>query len=174
MPILVGSFLILSVALVVVLIIIVVILGGTGLMTPPAEGQRPPAALLALLILLTAVCYAIFQLTVPVAAAESGGPIRLMTRSWELGRGEYLRLLGFVAVVLAGLLTVLLAGQFVLGSMIALSLGPPNPGSLSALVLSLVVALIQSVFTVVFAVMLARIYVQLSGHGSGSVPKSGI
>jgi hypothetical protein len=172
MPVLVGSFLILIVALMVVLIVITIVLGAAGLMALPGRGQEPPTSLIAFVLLLTAACYAIFQLTVPVAAAEDGGSIRLMTRSWELARGEYWRLLAFVVLVLIGLLTVLLAGQFALGSMVTLALGSPHPGSLSALVISLVVALIQSVFTVIFAVMLSRIYVQLSGR-KGSVPSTG-
>ena len=126
--------------------------------------------------IMTALCYAIFQLTIPVAAAEGGGSIHLMTRSWHLARGHYWRLLVFVLAVFVGLLVVLLAGQFGLGSMIAVALGPPDALSLSALVISLVVAVIQAAFTVLFAVMLARIYVQLAGSANAQpgVPRSGI
>ena len=174
MPVLVGSFAILVIALVILLIVIGMILGAVGLMAPPSAGQPPPLRIVAILVLLTAAAYAVFQLTVPAAAVEDGGSIRLIVRSWELARGQYLQLLAFVALVLTGLLTVFLAGQFVFGSLIALVLGPPETGSLSALVISFVAAVIQSVFTVIFGVMLARIYVQLSGRGSGpGVPKSG-
>ena len=62
------------------------------------------------------------------------------------------------------------------GSPAALLLGPPSPGSLSALVLGLAIGLIQAPFTVVAATMLARIYVQLAGRADpeASVPSSGI
>jgi len=173
MPVVVGSFLMLCVALMVVLIILVLILGAAGLIASPESGAEPPWFVIALIVLLTALCYAIFQLTAPVAAVESGGSVSIMKRSWDLARGEYLRLLAFVLIALFGLIVVVLAGQFVIGSMVAAALGPPMPGSLSALLISLVVALIQSVFTVIFGVMLARIYVQLAASGPVSVPSSG-
>jgi len=173
MPVVVGSFLMLCVALMVVLIILVLILGAARLIASHESGAEPPWFVIALIVLLTALCYAIFQLTAPVAAVESGGSVSIMKRSWDLARGEYLRLLAFVLIALFGLIVVVLAGQFVIGSMVAAALGPPMPGSLSALLISLVVALIQSVFTVIFGVMLARIYVQLAASGPVSVPSSG-
>jgi hypothetical protein len=141
-----------------------------------APGHEPRASVLILIFLFAAFTYAIFQLTVPLAAAESGGPIRLLIRSWLLARGNYLRLLAFVLLVLIGLLFVALAGQFGLGSMVAVAFGPPKPGTVSALIISLIVAVIQALFTVIFAVMLARIYLQLAGTDEAqvSVPRSGI
>ena len=173
---LLGSILILIVGMFIVLIPAVLLLGAAGLVTEPSAGQQAPPGLLALIMLVAAFAYAIFQLTVPVAAAESGGSLRLVVRSWQLGRGAYWRLLGFVVLLFVALLVVIVAGQFGLGSIIAVALGPPDPLSLSALAISLVVALLQAVLTVVFAVMLARIYVQLSAAGAAeaSVPRSGI
>lgn len=176
MPALLGTFVILTVALFVVLVLIALVLGTAGMAISAAEGNTPQASVLILIMLFAACTYAIFQLTIPLAAAESGGSIRLLVRSWALSRGNYLRLLAFVLLVVVGLIFVMLAGQFGLGSMIAVALGPPSTGSLSALIISLVVAVIQAIFTVVFAVMLARIYLQLAGGdpAQASVPKSGI
>jgi len=175
MPVLIASFILITLVLFVLLVVFALLLGAVGVISSPTAGQGPPASVLLLIILFAAVTYAIFQLTIPVAAAEHGGPIHLLTRSWTLARGNYLRLLGFVVLVLVGLVFVLMAGQFGLGSMIAATLGPPQAGNVSALMIALVVALIQAAFTVVFAVMLARIYLQLAGTDAAhaSVPKSG-
>jgi hypothetical protein len=73
-------------------------------------------------------------------------------------------------------MVVWLTGQLVAGIFTSLALGPPRSGSLSAVLLALIVATAQGAYTMVSAVMLARIYAQLAG-GSGaqaSVPKSGI
>ena len=173
MPAVVGSFLMLMAALMIVLIFVVLILSAAGLMASPQAGAEPPAFLLAIILILTAVCWAIFILAVPVAAVEHGGSVHILKRSWELSRGVYWRLLAFVALLFSSFIIVILAGQFAIGSAITAAFGRPDPGSLSALLISLVVALIQSVFTVLFGVMLARIYVQLAGRDSVSVPSSG-
>jgi hypothetical protein len=81
-----------------------------------------------------------------------------------LSRGNYLALLAFVVVVFVGIIIVTLAGQFVIGSVLVVALGRPYPGSLSALVLGVMLGIIQATVTVVSAVMLARIYVQLAGR----------
>lgn len=168
-------FCILIVVLVVATMLLAVVLSVAGLANLQ-EGGRPTAALVAALVIITALAFAIFQLVFPLAAAETGNPIRLISRSWQLARGQYLRLLGFVALIFFGLGVVVIASQLGLGSLIVLFLGKPNPGSMSALVLGLIAGLIQAAFTVVTAVMLARIYVQLAGReeAQASVPSSGI
>ena len=175
MPAVLGSFILLVIALFVILIPIVLLLGLGGVIAQPSAGNEAPPGFLLLIILIAGLGYAIFQLTIPVAAAESGGSIHLLTRSWRLSRGAYWRLLLFVILLFVCLIVVLIAGQYGLGSMIAMALGAPDALSLSALLISLVVALIQALFMVIFAVMLARIYVQLAGAGEAqaSVPSSG-
>lgn len=174
-PALVAVFLIFGVAIGIVLVVVGMILVATGLVAPPAAGQEPPAVLLLLLVVIFTLVYAILQLTIPVAAAERGGPIHMLSRSWNLGRGDYPRLLAFALIIIVGLLVVWMTGQFVGGSLIVVALGPPDPLTISALVLSLFLGIIQAAFTAVFAVMLARIYVQLSGKtGSRAIaPSSG-
>ena len=164
------------IGLVLVAVVLMTAMGAAKLITIPAPGQTPPPALIALLVLLTALAFAIFQLMFPVAAVETGNPLRLLSRSWQLARGHYLRLLAFILIVFTGLGVVVLLSQLGVGSMVLLTLGPPNAGSLSALVLGLVAGTIQAGFTVVTAVMLARIYVQLAGRGElqPGVPNSGI
>jgi hypothetical protein len=92
-----------------------------------------------------------------------------------LSRHNYLRLLGFVAIIFVGLTLAVLAVQKGLGSVILIALGKPDPGSLSALALGIVAGIVQAGFTIVTAVMIARIYLQLAGRHEAQVgvPNSG-
>ena len=177
LPALVVAFLALVVVLVILAMLVGAALGAAGLMVPPGAGAAPPAILIVFMVIFLAFAFAIFQLVIPVAAVEPGGPVRLFSRSWQLARGEYLRLLAFVLLVFVGLAVVAIAGQFAVGSVVVALLGRPNPWTLSALSVGVLAGAIQLAFTVVSAVMLARIYVQLAG-GAGaaqaSVPSSGI
>jgi len=159
-------FLVLAGVMIIVAIIAVVVamvLSAAGVGILPAAGKQPPASLLMLLIVLTAAATAIFQLVFPVAAAETGNPVRLFARSWQLARGHYLRLLGFILTVFVTLAIVAAVTQLGVGSVILLLVGRPNPGSLSALLVGLVAGAMQAAFTVTVAVMQARIYVQIAG-----------
>lgn len=175
MPALLGSFIILTIGIFILLIPIVLVLGLVGAISTPSGNNEAPAGLIVLMLTLVALCYAIFQLAIPIAAAETGGSIHLLARSWQLARGAYLRLLAFVTLMFLSLAILVAAGQFAIGSIIVTTLGPPSALSLSALILALVTSLIQAAVTVVFAVMLARIYVQRSAGDAGrvSVPRSG-
>ena len=85
-------------------------------------------------------------------------------------------LLAFIVIIFSCFGLVVIVSQFVVGSVVNLLLGQPDPGSLSALVLGLAIGVIQAPFTVIAAIMLARIYVQLAGRGDlhASAPNSGI
>ena len=166
----------LSVALMIVAVLLLVILGALRLVVIPVPGQTPPPALILMLIVLVALGFAVVQLAFPVAAVETGNPLRIISRSWQLAKGHYGRLLGFIGLIIFSFIVVVIATQLGVGSAVALLLGPPKPGSLSALVLGLAIGLIQAPFTVITATMIARIYTQLVGHGEAqaSVPSSGI
>jgi hypothetical protein len=169
-----AALILLAIGLVLVAILLALILSPLGIVTLPASGQPPTPSLVVLLVVLTALSFAIFQLVFPVAAIETGNPIRLLLRSWQLGRNQYLRLLAFVIVLFAGLAIVALAGRFGVGSAVVLLFGQPRPGSISALTLGLILGIIQAAFTVVSAVMTARIYVLLTGGvAQPGVPNSG-
>ena len=173
---LVGALALLVIALLAVLLVIAFALARAGRVAPPGAGQTPPPSIIVLMLLLVLLSFAVFQLSIPVAAVESGGPIRLFVRSWQLARGEYPRLLAFVVTVFVGIVVVALAGRSIFGSLVILLFGEPNPGTLSALVLGIIGGTIQACFTIASAVMLARIYVQLAGRGGAeaSVPTTGI
>lgn len=164
-----------SVALMIVAVVLLMVLGATRVVTIPAPGQAPPSSLILLLVLLVALGFAIVQLAFPVAAVETGHPLRIISRSWELAKGHYARLLGFIGLIIFSFILLVAATQYGVGSAVQLALGPPKPGTLSALVLGLAVGLVQAPFTVIAATMLARIYTQLSGRGEAqaSVPSSG-
>jgi hypothetical protein len=165
------------VAFVVVLVTVLVAaaIGGAELAAIESSGQ-PPAFLVAILLVLLVLVFAILQLIFPLAAIETGNPLRLVARSWQLARKHYLRLLAFIIIVFVGLGAVVVATQLGAGSLIILLLGRPSPASMSALLLGLVSGVLQAAFTVVTAAMLARIYVQLAARGGTqpSVPSSGI
>lgn len=170
------ALLLLSIVLAILLVLIAVVLAAVGAIPSPTAGAAPSPGLVLLLVVMTLFSAAIFQLVLPIAAAESGGPIRLLSRSWQLARTQYWRLLAFICLIFVGIAAVFLVSQFAIGSTVMLLLGQARPGSLSALVFGLAVAVVQAAFTVVTAVMLARIYVQLAGAGEAQsgVPKSGI
>ena len=162
-------------AVAVVAAVLTMILSAAGIETMSKVGQPSPSLLLTLVFLM-ALAFAVLQLVFPVAATETGNPLRLASRSWQLSRGNYWRLFAFVCIIFIGLGVVIIATQLGIGSVVVLLLGPPHPGSMSALVIGLVAGLIQATFTVVTAVMLARMYLQLAGRteAQASVPNSGI
>ena len=173
LPTLFVGFMIVIAAMTLLFVPIVIILGALGLIADPGAGGSPSRALLLVVLVYFAFVFAIFQLMLPTAAAEDVGPIRLVTRSWQLARANYWRLFAFLIAVIIGLVVVMLAGQLIAGIFSSALLGPAQPGTISAVVISFVLALIQASFTVVSAVMLARIYIQLAGPNQVSVPSSG-
>lgn len=174
---LVPIFLVMAVAIISVAIVTEVVslgLGAAGIALVKAPQQPTPALILVLMVLMMAVL-AVTQLIFPVAAVETGNPVRLVSRSWNLARGNYWRLLGFVVTAVTGTALILMAVQLGFGTIVVLLAGRPDPGSISALLLGLISGLLQAGLTVVIGVTLARIYVQLSSHGAvhPSVPSSG-
>lgn len=170
------AFFILALVLFAILLVAVLLLRLAGVVVQPSVGGAPPPVVVILMLIVAPLSLAICQLFMPIAAAEDAGPIRLFSRSWQLGRGEYLRLLGFFIIVFAGVAVATFAAQFLLGSLLLLTIGQPTAGSVSALLLGVGLGIVQAAFTLVSAVTLARIYVQLSGHGEpqAGVPTTGI
>ncbi|WP_114228278.1 MULTISPECIES: hypothetical protein [Sphingomonas] len=155
----------------VLLLIPLTALMAPALIATSAQQQPSPAAALAFLagLVIGVVILARLQFAVSIAAAEGGNPIRLLVRSWQLTKGRTLRLLGFVLLFLALLLIVTLALSAVLGSLVILALGKPEPMSVAALLLSGLGLLGELLVLVPYSVMLARLYRQAS-HGSATVP----
>jgi len=139
---------------------------------PVSQNQQPsPGAALLFLIGLVVglVIFARLQFAIAVAAAEGGGPLRLLGRSWRLSKGQSLRLIGFLFLFLALLAVVALTLSSVLGSVILLTLGKPDPMTVSALLLGLIGLVGEALVLVPYSVMLARLYAQAAQH-QASVP----
>jgi hypothetical protein len=170
-----AAFVILVLGLMLLMIPIFALAAAAGIWQAPAAGTPPPVSILVFIVIGLALVFAAFQLTVPVAAAESGGPIHLLRRSWKLARGNYARLLAFMGMVIVGLVVVWLASQLVAGVSTTLLFGPPKAGSVSALLSAFIASVFQGAYTTVTAVMLGRMYVQLTGAGEAqaSVPTTG-
>ncbi|HEX9954534.1 MAG TPA: glycerophosphoryl diester phosphodiesterase membrane domain-containing protein [Allosphingosinicella sp.] len=166
-----------SLLLLVAFLILIAVVGAVAGLTPEnafaAGGQPTPKATLALLIgLLAAVLIgARFLLTTPVAAAEGGNPIAILRRSWSLTAGNYGRLLLFLILLAVAGLVFLFAVMTVSGLIVALTLGPPQPGSTAGFVAGLIVAAANALFVLIFTVVMARVYAQLAGtSGAATAP----
>ncbi len=130
------------------------------------SSPRAGGALLLVLLLIVLIS-ARFQLMLPIASAEPGGPIRVLKRSWAITSGHYWKLLGFIALVLLTAIIVLLTAQLLGGLIARLALGEVQPFSLSALLVALIAAAAQTAVTTVLSTLLARIYAQLAAPIAG-------
>jgi hypothetical protein len=78
-----------------------------------------------------------------------------------------------VLYIVAALLVMVAIGTMI-GIIVGIVLGPAEPMSVAALLITLVTQIAVSAVTVVFVVMIARMYLQLAHHGAeASVPSSG-
>ena len=157
---LLGAMLLIAACFMPVILLLIVIVQAS-----PAAG-----ALLALAAAIAGiVLWVRLMLTTPVAAAEAGGPIAIIKRSFELTRGHAAKLIGFVLLVFILGAVILFALVTVGGLLIFFVAGRPEPGSIGFLLVLLLGALLNTVFLVYFTILVARIYAQLAGE-----PASGI
>jgi hypothetical protein len=105
---------------------------------------------------------------VAVVASENQGPIASMRRAFALTGGQFWRLFGFLLMLMVGFLIVALTVGAVIGALVTLIFGRPEPWSISLLLIALAGGLVQAGFVMVYTAMLARIYVQLA-----AVPSNG-
>ena len=103
-------------------------------------------------------------------ACESLGPIGSLKRSFALTSGHFWRLFGFLLILMVGFFVVALTVGAVVGGLVTLLFGRPEPWSISLLLIALAGGLVQAGFVVVYTAMLARIYAQLAS-GQASVPE---
>ena len=164
--------------LVPVIILFSVLLGVAGIGTT-ATGQVDlnsfnSAGWLVLLLFLLVLVFVSIRLLplLAVVASEEIGPIASLKRSFALTSGHFWRLLGFLMLFIIAAIVVLGAVGIFAGLVGALA-GGVERFSVGALITALLTALASAVVTTVYIVMVTRIYVQVSGRGSASVPKSG-
>lgn len=134
------------------------------------------AGLLLLLLLLFSPLVARFGILGAVASVESGGPLRLIGRSWRLTKGSVLRLWAVFLVLCFAWFIVEAALSVTFGTVITLLAGPPQAGSISKLLLAALMGLLRAAEILLCVVIFARMYMQLTGGGEAqaSVPSSGI
>lgn len=127
------------------------------------------AALELLAVMAVAIFLAIRLLLIgPIASAEEGGPLRIIRRSWDLTKGNWWRLFGFVLVFAIGAMILILAVSNGLGLLVRLTTGPVTKLSVGGLLLLLVGQVLTAAIYVVLFVMQARIYFQLAARPDGS------
>ena len=178
MPIYFLSVLMVVVGLIIVGVPLVFLLSALGVPVGVKGVPPSPATIIVGLIYIALIFFFGVRLLLssPVASAEDRGPIGILVRSWQLTSGYWWPLFGFLVLILVSAIILLIAIGSAVGVVIGLVFGAIEPMSAAALVLALVQSLVSAAITTLFAVMLARIYVQLSGHGDvqASVPSSGI
>lgn len=126
-----------------------------------------------LLFLFLAVCLYIgvrMLMTSTTAAAEHGGPIHVLKRSWALTSGHFWRLFAFLLLFLIAAILIIIVLGIIAGSIATLLFGPIEKMTLSSLFVGIVQGLFNAMFTTVFAVLLTRLYVQLSGRDTIEAP----
>jgi hypothetical protein len=170
MPALLGASLLVGIGLCVVVFVVAVILA---LVVVGATPNPPPqevltAGVIGAILLFPILLYvgARMLATTPVAAAERGGPIAILGRSWRLTGGSVWTLVGFLLLLIVLVIVIGMAVVAVFGILATLIGGPIRPGSLSMILMLLVDAVFNMVLTVYVTVMIARIYAQLAGNGS--------
>jgi hypothetical protein len=98
------------------------------------------------------------------AAAEPLGPIGILRRSWTLTGPPFWKLLALILLMSVLFLVISIVLRVALGSLVFLTLGAPQAGNLSTLVLLLLTGIVNAAVAVALVTLLARIYVQLAGE----------
>ncbi len=116
--------------------------------------------LLTLMIVGLLILFARFSLSTAIASVEGGGPVTILKRGLTVTRGQVLRLLGTAMLFLIGGGLAVYAVTVAFGSLVTLLLGPPEPLTVSLLLIAVARAAVQAAVGVVFTVLLARLYAQ--------------
>ncbi|HEV2866562.1 MAG TPA: glycerophosphoryl diester phosphodiesterase membrane domain-containing protein [Allosphingosinicella sp.] len=166
-----GASLLIFLAAMLILVPLILIVAGGAIFSGTTNPHALVGPLLLVFLIFSVIAVAFWvrlALMSPVTAVEDAGPIGIIRRSWQLTAGHFWKLLGFMLLLLLAMLILMFAITAVLGIIVALSAGPPTPGSLSIVIMTIVSALIQSIASALFAIVFARIYHQLSARDSAS------
>lgn len=173
----IGAYLLVWIPLFILLVILAMLMIGANadpeaLQASLAAGNWPASLTRFLLVcIVIALLVGIkLMLMTPVAAAETGNPLKIVARSWQLTKGHFLKLLGFTVLFVIAAVIALTAVIFIFGGIVIAIFGPPEAMTVGALFTGLVMGLCYAVFMAVYAVMIARIYSQLAGP-EASVPQ---
>ena len=102
-----------------------------------------------------------------MASAENDGPLKILGRSWELSKGNWWRLFGFLLLFGVGALCLIYAVDSVVGLLVRMTLEDTGPRAIGGLIISIVSQLVSALLSVILFVMLARIYEQRNAGGRG-------
>lgn len=144
--------------------------GGDGTFSAASLTPTGWLAVLVGLIVVLAIGVRLLPLVV-IIATEEIGPIAAIKRAFALTNGHFWKLLAFMLLATIAFLIVAAAAGAVVGSVISLLLGRPEPWSVSLLLVALVAGLVQTAFITIYTAMLARITAQLSAP-QASVPSA--
>ena len=170
LPTLILAALMVMVPLILIFSVILAIIGfSTG-----GDGQFSAASLSATgwlviligLIIILAVGVRLLPMIV-VTASEDIGPVAVIKRAFGLTSGHFLKLLAFMLLATIAFLVVAGAAGAVIGSVVSLAFGRPEPWSVSLLLVALTAGLVQAAFITIYTAMLSRITAQLSSDHSG-------
>ena len=140
---------------------------------PTSPAAIPPKFALAVLTGVAVAMLIFFRIAlfIPAATIEKVGPWTALKRGWQLGRGIGGKLIATFLALFAASLVVSLAVQWVFGAIAQLAVGGDSGLTLGSLLVAVAVGLVASAFLAIQAVMSARIYAQVAGAGSVSVPE---
>lgn len=175
-PIYIAALILLMLAIACLAVPFIIVLAAMGVSFEPGAAVPPSAyiVLVAAILLMLAVAVRMLMSS-PVASAEGVGPVRILTRSWQLTRGNWLRLLGFLILIVLAVGIAFGAINLAAETVVRLLFDSVEPWSVGALIIALVSAVLNAIASTVFVVMIARMYVQLAGRGGAevSVPSTG-
>jgi hypothetical protein len=166
---LLGAALLVGIGAGLVLVPVIILAGAAAVGAGEAAVGGVAAILVIALIPLFLFFWVRLLLMTPIAAVEDVGPVRIITRSWELTRDGFWRLLGLVLLVAIAAVVVMFAVTMVGGLLIFLLAGPPEPDSLSMYLVLVLSALLQALVSALFVTLIARVYAQLSETGAPDV-----
>jgi len=164
-----GTVFLIFVPLTIVLALLLgLVVGGAGItdatqVTPEALAAVPGFAplLLAMMLVFLFAAVRLFPMAV-VGMLEMANPLRIIARCWHLTRGHFFRLLGTLLLILIASIVASIAVAAVVGSLVTIVSGAPEPFSVSALLVALVDVLAGALISAISAVLVGRIYAQLS------------
>lgn len=153
-----------SILLIAVPLSFVLLTAGTMSKVLVAKGNTTVGIVVSLLTILFFVLLLVAivrcTLNIAIAAVEPGGPIQIVKRGFALTKGQVWRLMGAVALVLIGGGIAVYAVSIIVGSVVTLLLGKPEPWTVSALLIAVAGTAVQAALITVFSVLCARIYAQ--------------
>ena len=163
LPLFLATLLIFVAAMVIAIPLMLLLVGSAALSGNVAAAAGGFLLFFLVFFVLALAAWVKLMFITPIAAAEQAGPIEILRRSWNLTKGHFWKLLGFVLLLFIVAMVVMIVVSMILGLFVMMLFGGQEPGSTSYVLMTIISALLSAVFSAVMMILLARIYVQLSG-----------